>query len=75
MAVGLAAMGVGLLLVNFLAFYSVPVLLAAFIAFVLYLDARDAIREVSARKWDFPSPRISRLANRGRHPAQNSPIG
>lgn len=73
MAGGLAAMGVGLLFVNFLAFYSIPFLLAAFIAFLLYLDARDAIREVNARKWDFPSPRISRLANRGRHQAQNSP--
>ena len=73
MAVGLAAMGVGLLFVNSLAFYSIPFPLAAFIAFLLYLDARDAIREINARKWDFPSPRISRLANQGRHQAQNSP--
>jgi len=72
MAVVLAAMGVGLLFLNPLALYSVPVLLAAFIAFVLFLDARDEIREVNARKWEFPSPRISRLANRERHPAQNS---
>lgn len=72
MAVMLAATGVGLLFVKFLAFYSIPVFLAAFIAFVLFLDARDAIREVNARKWNFPSPRISRLANRDRHHALNS---
>ena len=59
------AMGVGLLFVTFLAFYSIPVFLASFIAFVLYLDARDAIREVKARKWDFPSPRISRQEKAG----------
>jgi hypothetical protein len=73
MAVVLAATGVGLLYVKFLAFYSIPVLLAAFIAFVLFLDARDAIREVNARKWNFPSPRMSRLASRDRHHVVNSP--
>ena len=66
----LGAMGVALFFVNSGAAFSVPVLLAAFLALLLYLDARDQLREVNARRWQFPTPRISRLKAPKDQPAQ-----
>ncbi len=45
-----------------MAVLSVPCLIAAFIAYLLYLDARDEVREVKARNWNSPTPRISKLS-------------
>jgi hypothetical protein len=73
MAVGLTAAGTGLLFADAWAIFSVPLFLAAFLALLLYFDARDEVREVRARKWEFPTPKMSRLKNRKPLQAQDSP--
>ena len=38
--------------------WSVPCFIVAFMAYLLYLDARDQLREIRARKWKSITPRI-----------------
>jgi len=49
--------------------WSVPCFLAAFIAYLLYLDSRDQVREIRSRSWATITPRISRLKERTRKAA------
>jgi len=44
--------------------FAVPCFLGAFIAFLLYLDSRDQLREVESREWVSPTPKISNLGQR-----------
>lgn len=41
--------------------WSVPSFLAAFVAYLLYLDSRDQLREVKARRWNTLTPRTARI--------------
>ncbi len=56
--------GVGIVTVFFKAalIWSTPCFIAAFIAYLLYLDSRDQLREVKVRKWKSITPRIARTA-------------
>jgi len=60
-AITLCAVGTALASFNSVAVFSVPLLIGAFIAYLLYLDARDEAREVKSRKWGSATPRISKL--------------
>jgi len=40
---------------------AIVLFIGAFIAYFLYLDARDEAREVKPRKWGSATPRISKL--------------
>ena len=53
--------GIALFLVRGASFFAVPCLIAAFIAYLLYLDARDELREVRSRSWVSVTPRIGKL--------------
>jgi hypothetical protein len=57
-AIGLAVIGMLAALFEGFAIYSIPCLIGAFIAALLYLDARDQLREVRSRTWDSATPRI-----------------
>lgn len=72
-AIILCGVGTSLAFLDSVAVFAVPLLIGAFIAYVLYLDARDQAREVKSRKWGSATPRISKLAgiNRG-HGAEDS---
>jgi threonine/homoserine/homoserine lactone efflux protein len=52
---------IGLALVYVKSFYAPPFILAAGVAFLLYLAARDQLREVKARRWKSPTPRVSKF--------------
>ncbi len=42
------------------AVWSVPCFIAAFIAYLLYLDSRDQLRTVKSRRWNSLTPRFGR---------------
>jgi hypothetical protein len=51
--------------------WSGPCLIASFLAYLLYLDARDQLREVKARRWNRLTPRIAGVTGaRGKDAAQ-----
>jgi len=57
----LCTVGIAFAFFDSVAVFAVPLLIGAFIAYLLYLDARDEAREVKSRKWGSATPRISRL--------------
>lgn len=63
-AIGLSAAGIATFLSKSASLWSPPCLIAAFIAFLLYVDSRDQLREVEARNWTSITPRISRISGR-----------
>ena len=72
-AIILCGVGIVLAFLDSVAVFAVPLLIGAFIAYVLYLDARDQAREVKSRKWRSATPRISKLAGITRdHVAEDS---
>ena len=44
--------------------WSVPCFVLATIAYLLYLDSRDQVREIRARRWTSITPRIRRIVSR-----------
>ena len=65
-AIVFAGIGVAALFSVAASIWSVPCFVAASIAYLLYLDSRDQLREIRARKWATITPRISRIVARGR---------
>ena len=61
-AIVLGVVGIAFASFNSVAVFAVPFLIGAFIASLLYLDARDAVRDVNSRNWGSATPRISKLA-------------
>lgn len=72
-AIILCGTGIVFAFLDSVALFAVPLLIGAFIAYLLYLDARDQAREANSRVWGSATPRISKLAsvNRG-HAAEDS---
>ncbi len=63
-AILLTGVGVGTVFFEAASIWSVPCFIAAFVAYLLYLDSRDQLREVKARQWTSITPRISRITAR-----------
>ena len=64
-AIGLAVAGIGAFFFSAgVSSWSVPCFLGAFIAYLLYLDSRDQVREIRARRWHAITPRMDRLTAR-----------
>ena len=61
--------GIATVFSGFAAIWSVPCFIAAFVAYLLYLDSRDQLREIRARKWNSITPRIHRVNRRDREGA------
>ena len=72
-AILLAGTGIGAILIQAISVFSVPCLIGAFIAYLLYLDARDQLREVKSRNWSCATPRISTLGNLHRSSTPDAP--
>lgn len=62
LAILLSVVGIATAFSGSVSTWTVPCFVAAFIAYLLYLDARDQLREVNARKWNAITPRIARVA-------------
>ena len=76
LAIAIVLCGIGIVLAffNSVAVFAAPLFIGAFIAYLLYLDARDEAREVETRKWGSATPRISKLAGvKHDKSAQDSP--
>ena len=72
-AILLAAVGIGAFFVKAVAVFSVPCLLGALIACLLYLDARDQLREVKLRNWVSATPRFSKISETQHKRALDAP--
>lgn len=60
-AVLLAAVGVVSAFAGSAFLWTTPCLIAASVAYLLYLDSRDQLREVKSRKWKASTPRTTHL--------------
>ncbi|NQU23157.1 MAG: hypothetical protein HQ567_17910 [Candidatus Nealsonbacteria bacterium] len=69
-AIVLTAVGIATLFAGPASIWSVPCFIVAFIAYLLYLDSRDQIREIRARRWSAITPRIGRGTARKRGDAE-----
>lgn len=58
-AILFAAAGIVAVFFNATLAWTAPCSIAALIAYVLYLDSRDQLREVKSRKWKSITPRIA----------------
>ena len=73
-AVVLSAIGVVLLLIPNWAVLAAPCFVAAIIAYVLYLDARDQLRVVRARRWGTITPRLGPSADKPPRQKSDAPV-
>ena len=75
MATVLLVVGVGAVLLKTASVFAVPCFIGAFVVYLLYLEARDHLREVESRQWVSATPRISKLreARPARAPDAPSP--
>lgn len=69
LAIVFAGIAIAALFLGSASIWSVPCFIAAFIAYLLYLDSRDQLREIRARNWATITPRISGIAERNRERA------
>ena len=65
-AIGLSTAGIATFLWKSASLWSPPCFIGAFIAYLLYLDSRDQLREVEARNWTSITPRINRISRQKR---------
>jgi len=68
-AVVFTAMGIALAFSGGTFIWAPPCFIAALIAYLLYLDSRDQLREIRSRTWATITPRIGRLKERTRQAA------
>jgi hypothetical protein len=71
-AIVFTVLGAGILYLNWTPIWSVPCFVIALIAYLLYVDSRDQLREIKGRKWATITPRISRLGQR-KHETTQTP--
>ena len=69
-AIVLTAVGIATLFAGPASIWSVPCFIVALIAYLLYLDSRDQVREIKARRWSAITPRIGRITTRKREDAE-----
>ena len=61
LAIVLTFVGIGTAFSGWASIWSVPSFIMAFIAYLLYLDSRDQLREIRARKWHSITPRLRHM--------------
>lgn len=68
LAIVFTFVGIGTAFSGWASIWSVPSFIMAFIAYLLYMDSRDQLREIRARRWHSITPRIRRMdpQDRGR---------
>ncbi|MBI1903858.1 MAG: hypothetical protein HYS13_22370 [Planctomycetia bacterium] len=73
--IALAAAGIGALFFKPVILLAPPCFIGAFIMLLLYLDARDQLREVKSRRCVSATPRVSRLTSSGDTKPTDAPAG
>jgi hypothetical protein len=73
LAILLTGAGAATFLFGSASIWSVPCFITALIAYLLYLDSRDQLREIRSRNWATITPRISGASQRTHEGVKTTP--